>query len=297
MAAAMESKSELLARGARVETYLGTCLEDVAMPEHLRQAMEYSLLAGGKRLRPVLCLAWAELFGAAEENILPFAAGIECIHTYSLIHDDLPAMDDDDLRRGKPSSHKRFGEALAILAGDGLLNEAFTLMLTSRVPAPCLVSAMQSMADASGARGMVGGQVLDLEYTGLQNIHLEQLRAMHAQKTGALIRSSCACGAILAGASLDDQMRASRYGAAIGLAFQVVDDILDVVGDEQDLGKPVGSDQELGKNTYPALLGLDASMELARQQVVKAQAELVLFTGPVKNFLSGLAGYIVERVN
>ena len=290
------SKSELLARGARVEAFLGTCLHTDAIPENLRQAMEYSLLAGGKRLRPVLCLAWAELFGAAEEDVLPFAAGIECIHTYSLIHDDLPAMDDDDLRRGKPSSHKQFGEALAILAGDGLLNEAFTLMLASHVPAGVMVAAMRSMADASGPRGMVGGQVLDMEYTGLADIRLDQLRAMHAQKTGALIRSSCTCGAILAGASLEDQVRAGRYGAAIGLAFQVVDDVLDVVGNEKDLGKPVGSDQGLGKNTYPALIGLEASMDLARKQIALAQGELEPFTGPVKDFLSGLAGYIAERV-
>lgn len=290
------SKSELLARGARVETFLATCLDAAAIPENLRQAMEYSLLAGGKRLRPVLCLAWAELFGASQDDILPFAAGIECIHTYSLIHDDLPAMDDDDLRRGKPSSHKQFGEALAILAGDGLLNEAFTLMLTSHVPAGPMVAAMRSMADASGPRGMVGGQVLDMEYTGLVDIHLDQLRAMHAQKTGALIRSSCICGAILAGASPEDQARAGRYGAAIGLAFQVVDDVLDVVGNEKDLGKPVGSDQGLGKNTYPALIGLEASMDLARKQIALAQAELASFSGPVKEFLCGLAGYIAERV-
>ncbi len=292
-----QTRSELRARGARVESFLATCLHDGAIPENLRQAMEYSLLAGGKRLRPVLCLAFAELSGTPEEAVLPFAAGIECIHTYSLIHDDLPAMDDDDLRRGKPSNHKRFGEALAILAGDGLLNEAFTLMLRSQIPAGNLVAAMGSMAEASGPRGMVGGQVLDMEYTGREDISLDQLRAMHARKTGALIRSSCLCGALLAGASPEEQHRAAEYGAAIGLAFQVVDDVLDVVGDEKDLGKPVGSDQGLGKNTYPALIGLEASMDLARKQIAAARAELGSFTGPVKDFLSGLAGYIVERMH
>ena len=292
-----ESKSELAACGARVETFLATCLRDDTMPDDLLRAMEYSLLAGGKRLRPVLCLAWSGMLGSREEDVMPFAAGIECIHTYSLIHDDLPAMDDDDLRRGKLSSHKQFSEAMAILAGDGLLNEAFTLMLSSRVSSDRLVAAMQVMAHASGARGMVGGQVLDMDYTGLQNVDLEHLRAMHAKKTGALIRASCECGALLAGASLEKQAQARRYGEALGLAFQVVDDVLDVVGNEKDLGKPVGSDQELGKNTYPALIGLDASMDLARKQVARAQAELLSFTGPVKEFLSGLAGYIVERVN
>ncbi|GAU08090.1 polyprenyl synthetase [Desulfoplanes formicivorans] len=288
-------KQELAARGSQVETFLATCLHDPAVPAHLTSAMEYSLLAGGKRLRPVLCLTCAALAGEIMENVLPFAAGIECIHTYSLIHDDLPAMDDDDLRRGKPSSHKQFGEAMAILAGDGLHCEAFTLMLQANVSADRLVAAMRVMAHAAGSRGMVGGQVLDMEYTGRSDISLQGLRSMHAMKTGALIRASCECGVILGGGSDHEQAQVRCFGEHLGLAFQVVDDVLDVVGSEQELGKPVGSDQVADKNTYPRHLGLDASMELARTQVKQACDALAVFHGPHKDFLTGLAEYVLAR--
>lgn len=296
MAAIPGIKQELATRGRQVETFLAACLKDVTVPSVLTEAMEYSLLAGGKRLRPVLCLTCACLAGESAGNVLPFAAGIECIHTYSLIHDDLPAMDDDDLRRGRPSSHKQFGEAMAILAGDGLHCEAFTLMLGSKVAADRLVPAMRVMAHAAGSRGMVGGQVLDMEFTGRSDLDLDGLRAMHAMKTGALIRASCECGVILAGGSADDQEQVRRFGEHLGLAFQVVDDVLDVVGNEQDLGKPVGSDQGADKNTYPRLLGLDASMDLARSQVDLACDALRAFNGPDKDFLVGLAEYVTARV-
>lgn len=289
-------KEELARRGCQVESFLATCLNDPSVPSPLAEAMKYSLLAGGKRLRPVLCLTCAALAGEVMDNVLPFAAGIECIHTYSLIHDDLPPMDDDDLRRGKPSNHKRFGEALAILAGDGLQCEAFELMLTSRVAANRLVAAMQVMTRAAGSRGMVGGQVLDMEYTGRSDLDITSLQAMHAMKTGALIRASCECGIILAGGSSLQVEQVRRFGEHLGLAFQVVDDVLDVVGNEDDLGKPVGSDQDADKNTYPRILGLDASMDLARVQVEQACEALDMFHGPDRDFLVGLAEYVVARV-
>jgi geranylgeranyl diphosphate synthase type II len=279
-----------------VESFLATCLNDPSVPSPLAEAMKYSLLAGGKRLRPVLCLTCAALAGEVMDNVLPFAAGIECIHTYSLIHDDLPPMDDDDLRRGKPSNHKRFGEALAILAGEGLQCEAFELMLSSRVAANRLVAAMQVMTRAAGSRGMVGGQVLDMEYTGRSDLDITSLQAMHAMKTGALIQASCECGIILAGGSSLQVEQVRRFGEHLGLAFQVVDDVLDVVGNEDDLGKPVGSDQDADKNTYPRILGLDASMDLARVQVEQACEALDMFHGPDRDFLVGLAEYVVARV-
>ncbi|WP_462325067.1 polyprenyl synthetase family protein [Desulfoplanes sp.] len=296
MAAIPGIKHELARRGRRVETFLAACLDGPAIPAGLTEVMEYSLLAGGKRLRPVLCLTTAALVGEAFDNVLPFAAGIECIHTYSLIHDDLPAMDDDDLRRGKPSSHKRFGEAMAILAGDGLHCEAFYLMLQSKVATDRLVPAMRGMAHAAGSRGMVGGQVLDMEYTGRCDLGVDTLRAMHAMKTGALIRASCECGIVLGGGSTAEQEQVRRFGEHLGLAFQVVDDVLDVIGNEQDLGKPVGSDQGADKNTYPRILGIEASMELARTQVGKACSVLDPFQGPHRDFLVGLAEYVLARI-
>jgi geranylgeranyl diphosphate synthase type II len=289
-------KDELARRGQEVESFLATCLDDPGIPPHLAEAMRYSLLAGGKRLRPVLCLTCASLVGERTDNVLPFAAGIECIHTYSLIHDDLPAMDDDDLRRGKPSNHRQFGEALAILAGDGLQCEAFTLMLASRVAADRLVAAMQVMARAAGSRGMVGGQVMDMEFTGRSDLDMHSLQAMHAMKTGALIQASCECGIILGGGSPNRRERIRCFGEHLGLAFQVVDDVLDVVGNEQEMGKPVGSDQDADKNTYPRILGLDASMELARTRIKQACEALDRFHGPDKDFLVDLAAYVLARV-
>ena len=290
-------KAHLQEYGAVIEDYLGSCLRFGTIPESLVQAMEYSLLAGGKRLRPVLCLTWAELAGLSRDKALPFACAIECIHTYSLIHDDLPAMDDDDLRRGRPSCHKRFDEATAILAGDGLLTEAFTLMTRTEVVPEHLLAAIREMSIASGPRGMVGGQVLDMAYTAKAGVTLDELRAMHGMKTGALIKASCTCGAILAGGRAEVIARAGSYGEAVGLAFQVVDDILDIVGDEQALGKPVGSDIDQGKTTYPGLIGIDASRAMAKECVRKASDSLSPFSGPHARFLLGLAEYVVERGN
>jgi len=291
-----EMKAELRALGAMVEGRLGTVFGDGATPAHLKASMEYSLMAGGKRLRPVLCLAWAELAGGSMADMLDFACAIECIHTYSLIHDDLPAMDDDDLRRGKPSNHKQFDEATAILAGDGLLTEAFTLASALRLPSERVLHAIFHLSTAAGPRGMVGGQVLDMDLTG-KGASLPQLRQMHAMKTGALIETSCVSGCILGGGDGTAQSLASEYGRAVGLAFQVTDDILDVVGDTASLGKPAGSDEAQGKSTYPALLGIDKSRELAHASVDQALAALEGFTHPRADFLRAVARYILDRTN
>ena len=228
--------------------------------------------------------------------MLPFAAAIEMIHTYSLIHDDLPAMDDDDLRRGKPSNHKAFDEATAILAGDGLLTDAFGRMTTVDLPASRVLAAVGEMARAAGSTGMVGGQEWDMIYTGMPPVSLDELRRMHAMKTGALLRASCVCGALLAGAESIELQRISRYGAALGVAFQIADDILDVVSDTETLGKPAGSDAEHGKNTYPSLVGLDESRRLAQEQARHAQEAIASFHGPEAEFLRALALYTVTRV-
>ena len=294
---AEEMKGVLKEQAKGVESYLAGCLKGRDIPEGLLQAMEYSLHAGGKRLRPVLCLAVAKMFGVDVDTIMPFAASIECIHTYSLIHDDLPAMDDDDLRRGKPSNHKMFDEATAILAGDGLLTEAFVLMseVAGNVPADRVVRGIAEVARSAGAAGMVGGQQLDMAYTGRTGVSYDELRAMHSRKTGALIRCSCLSGAMLGGASDSDIEKLRLYGAGIGAAFQIVDDVLDIVGDEATLGKPVGSDLEEGKTTYPSLLGLDRSRELAQEHVDNAIEQIAGFTGPEADFLRALAQYIVDR--
>lgn len=287
----------LRSRAARVEAYLAGCLKERAIPHTLAKAMRYSLLAGGKRLRPVLCLSCARLCGQEEEDALPFAGALECIHTYSLIHDDLPAMDNDDLRRGKPTSHKVFGEAAAILAGDALLTEAFVLAAAAPLPARRIVPALAELARSAGAEGMVGGQMLDMEYTGLTRVSLEELAGMHALKTGALIRASCLCGGLLAGAGPQEITALARYGAALGAAFQIVDDILDVTGTEEQLGKRVGSDAARGKPTYPSLLGLERSREQALEQAERARGALSSFHGPEAEFLRNLAQSSTKRVS
>jgi geranylgeranyl diphosphate synthase type II len=210
-------------------------------------------------------------------------------------------MDDDDLRRGKPSNHKQFDEATAILAGDGLLTEAFTLMLScvdeGAVPAERVARAAQAVAVAAGAGGMVGGQALDMEFTARADVGLEELRGMHAMKTGALITVACVAGAVLAGAKLCQVRHAREYGRAVGQAFQIADDILDVTGDTATLGKPAGSDERQGKTTYPSLLGLDESRRLANERAQAAISHLDSFAGEEADFLRALAWYIVERVN
>nr|WP_167942583.1 farnesyl diphosphate synthase [Desulfobaculum xiamenense] len=294
----VDAKKTLGNYGQAVNDYLETCLADRGIMDRLRESMEYSLLAGGKRLRPALCLAWAAHFGLDFNVTMPFACSIELIHTYSLIHDDLPAMDDDDLRRGKPSNHRQFDEATAILAGDALLTEAFGLMLNTRgVAAERVLQAAAVVAYGAGANGMVGGQMLDMALTGKAGVELAELQRMHSLKTGALITASCLSGAILAGATDDDLANVIAYGKHVGMAFQIVDDILDVVGDEKELGKPVGSDEGQGKNTYPSLVGLDESRDMAVQVIAEACLAIRGYSGTQADFLRSLAEYIVQRAN
>nr|WP_321255483.1 farnesyl diphosphate synthase [uncultured Pseudodesulfovibrio sp.] len=300
----MTVKEQLAQRAETVESFLSGCMKDRGIPARLLKSMEYSLLAGGKRLRPVLVLSWATMLAPDDadmgDKVMPFAASLECIHTYSLIHDDLPAMDDDDLRRGKPSNHKQFDEATAILAGDGLLTEAFGLMSAASIvkglPADRVLRAIYVLATAAGSGGMVGGQVVDMEFTGRDDVPLEELREMHAMKTGALITAACECGAILSGADESDIDNAREFGKSVGVAFQIVDDVLDVVSDTETLGKPAGSDEEMGKSTYPSLIGLEKSKQLASQYIDAALKHLSNCTGSEKEFLEHLARYIVDRV-
>ncbi len=297
-------KARLKSEAAKIEAYLAVCLDSLDnLPAGLREAMSYSLLAGGKRLRPALCLAFARAFGPAGRDmsaaVLPFAAAIECIHTYSLIHDDLPAMDDDDMRRGRPSNHKQFDEATAILAGDALLTDAFYFMASvgsgaDALPPDRVLAAIAVMAGAAGGPGMVGGQFLDMAYTNGAPPDLAKLRAMHALKTGALLRASCLTGAILAGADSAAQAAVAAYGAAVGSAFQIMDDVLDETGNASVLGKPVGSDAANAKTTYPSLLGIEKSLALAREEVEKAISALPR-AGEETAFLHGLARYVVDR--
>ncbi len=279
----------LNAKAERTENALRAYLAAwVGAPSSLVEAVEYSLFAGGKRLRPALALGAAEIVSGDDEAALPAACALEMIHTYSLIHDDLPAMDDDDMRRGRPTCHIRFGEALAILAGDALLTMAFDVIAKSG----CVV-AVSTLARAAGAAGMVGGQVYDLDGEG-KALGLAELRRLHACKTGALIRVSVELGAMLSGAS-DAQIRAlTRYGEEIGLAFQIADDILNVTGTEAALGKPVGSDEARGKSTYPGLLGLDEARRLGREAVDRATGALDGF-GPEADTFRALAAYIIDR--
>jgi geranylgeranyl diphosphate synthase type II len=262
----------------------------------LGEAMRYSLEAGGKRVRPVLCLLAAESVGAPLEAALPGALALECIHTYSLVHDDLPAMDDDDLRRGKPTCHIAFGEAHAILAGDGLLTEAFRILSTEGVLEPARrVEAIAVLAEASGWRGMVGGQALDLEGEQLNEYGLDHLKTIHRLKTGALLRAATELGAILAGADAGQRAALRAYGEAIGLAFQIQDDILDATASDATLGKRAGKDQGRGKITYPALLGLDGARSALREATESALCPLRSLPNP--SSLEAWAQYLAQRAS
>jgi geranylgeranyl diphosphate synthase type II len=260
--------------------------------------MRYALLAGGKRLRPLLCLAAAETVGGRAQDVMPAACALEMIHTYSLIHDDLPAMDDDELRRGQPTCHVAFDEATAILAGDALLTLAFQILSTAAMDPPPPVEAwlnvIHAVSTAAGQYGMVLGQSLDIAAEGGRRMTLDQLQRMHALKTGALIETSLECGAVLGAADREQIARLKRYGSKIGLAFQVVDDILNVEGDPAIMGKAAGTDLARHKSTYPALLGLDASKSLAHRLVGEALHALDAFDGRA-DVLRALATYVLER--
>jgi geranylgeranyl diphosphate synthase, type II len=262
-------------------------------PPSVHRAMRYSVMAGGKRLRPILVIAGAEAVGGSAETVLPTACALEMIHTYSLIHDDLPAMDDDDYRRGRLTNHKVFGEAIAILAGDALLTLAFELIAGGPGDPRVICEVMASVARAAGTRGMVGGQVVDIESEG-KVVSDETLEYIHRHKTAALIRVSLCVGASLAGATAAQIAAISAAGDDLGLAFQIVDDILDVEGNLAELGKTAGSDERKKKVTYPALYGLDVSRAKARELGGRAHRALASL-GPTAEPIRALAAFIVER--
>ena len=265
-----------------------------SLDENLMRAMEYSLLAGGKRLRPILLMAAADASGGNGEKYLQVASALEMIHTYSLIHDDLPAMDNDDYRRGKLTNHKVFGEAMAILAGDALLTLAFEVALRQKnVPNEILLTVLKEISVAAGAAGMVGGQVIDLRSEGVQ-IDFATLKLMHTGKTGALFRAAIRSGALLAQADEKKLAALTKYAENFGLAFQITDDILDVEGDEKILGKKIGSDAKNNKSTYVSLTSLDEAKNLAQKTVEDALCALENF-GTEAEFLRGLVRFLLDR--
>jgi geranylgeranyl diphosphate synthase type II len=267
---------------------------DTTPPSSIHTAMRYSVFAGGKRMRPILCLETARIFASDVTPALHPACAIEFIHTYSLIHDDLPALDNDDLRRGKPTCHKKFGEAIAILAGDALLTLAFESIGATPVPAERRVSILTEIAAAAGTvNGMVGGQVADIEAEG-KRIDPQMLEYIHRSKTAALIRASITAGALCAGAAPDDVARLRRFGEAIGWAFQVTDDILDVEESSAALGKTAGKDIAQQKATYPAVYGLERSHAIAKELATNAIAELAPYSDRASR-LREIAEYLVLR--
>ncbi|MEW6536043.1 MAG: polyprenyl synthetase family protein [Candidatus Auribacterota bacterium] len=263
-----------------------------AYPSRIHEAMHYSLFAGGKRLRPVLCLASFELFDSMTAKVLPVACALELIHTYSLIHDDLPCMDDDDFRRGMPTCHKKFGEAIAVLAGDALLTEAFA-MASSIGNTGYSATIISMLAAASGSTGLIGGQVMDL-LSEDKPIDVELLEYIHRHKTGKLISVSVESGAVCASADSTALSALTKYGEALGLAFQISDDILDVIGDAEKLGKNVGQDAKLNKATYPSLYGLEESKKKLHETVEQALISLQGFDKK-SGFLCELARYVAYR--
>jgi geranylgeranyl diphosphate synthase type II len=276
---------------AALQQHLDRC---EGAPATMRAAMAYSLMAGGKRLRPILALAACEAVGGKSEDAIDAGCAVEMIHTYSLIHDDLPAMDDDDFRRGRPTAHKKFGEAIAILSGDALQAEAFRVLAQRRKGREAQVAdVVFELARAAGAVGMVGGQVIDIEATG-KKISVEELEHLHRGKTGELLLVSVRAGARMGGADADAMERLTVYGRALGLAFQIVDDVLDVTADLQTLGKDPGSDREAGKTTFVDLLGVDGAKARAKSVMDEGLAALAAF-GEKAEALRALARYTVER--
>lgn len=290
----MENR-QLDAHRVQVEEWLRDCFREREPRGDLYDAMCYSLMAGGKRIRPVLLMETCRICGGDPISVLPFAGAIEMIHTYSLIHDDLPCMDDDDLRRGRPTNHKVYGEATAVLAGDGLLTAAFEFMLDPSVTLPPerVLEAAGILARAAGGCGMVGGQVLDMAGEG-HSLGLREVEELQRLKTGALIVAAAEMGCVLAGGTAEQRKAVCRYAERIGLAFQIQDDILDVVGDEATLGKPVGSDAKSEKNTFVTLKGLDACRDLVGKLTREAVEALSCF-GPDGEGLCWLAQSLASR--
>ena len=297
----MDLKVYMKEQCARVDAALDRFLpRETVLPHSLHKAMRYSVFAGGKRVRPILMLAACQAVGGDTERAVPAACAMEMIHTYSLIHDDLPAMDDDDFRRGNPTSHKVFGEAIAILAGDALLTEAFRLTSDPAFTGGCepsgLLAVIHEIATCAGSHGMVGGQVIDMESEGQQDIDLATVQYIHTHKTGALIKASVVAGAILGGGTSQQLAAITRYGEAAGLAFQIADDILDIEGTTEEIGKDAGSDEARGKATYPAVIGLSAAKGEAQAMMDEALRALDVF-GAEADALREIARYIVQRRN
>lgn len=293
----MEFKTVLKERAIYIEELLNKYMpKEEGYQKTIMESMNYSLSAGGKRLRPILTLEACKIVGGNEEDAIPFAVAIEMIHTYSLIHDDLPALDNDDLRRGRKTNHIVYGEDMAILAGDALLNYAFEVMLSSslgkRNPEKYL-RAINEIAKSSGIYGMIGGQVVDVQSENEQ-IPKEKLDYIHNNKTAAIIIGCMRAGAIIGDANEEQIDEITKYAKNIGLSFQIVDDILDIVGDEVKLGKKVGSDIDNNKSTYPSLLGLEKSKEIANELISEAKKSIEKLSENVE-FLNGLADYIIAR--
>ncbi len=291
IAAYLRDKKEL------VDSFFRDYFKKPGRPSILHEAMLYSLFAGGKRLRPILAMASYEACGGSASDIVPYAATLELIHTYSLIHDDLPAMDNDDLRRGKPTNHKVYGEAMAILAGDALLTEAFCILsdpgFARGIPEANLLRASSEIAAASGCRGMVAGQAQDIISENGEPDD-EVLRFIHSHKTASLIRASVKTGPLLFGSEVGAVESLALYGYKIGLAFQVIDDILDIEGDEKETGKPVGSDERINKMTYPRLYGVERSRAMAGDLISQALSALDAFSVDADP-LREIARYLLKR--
>lgn len=293
----MKFKQSLKERADYIEELLSKYMpKEEGYQKTIMESMNYSLRAGGKRLRPILTLEACKIVGGNEEDIIPFAVAIEMIHTYSLIHDDLPALDNDDLRRGRKTNHIVYGEDMAILAGDALLNYAFEIMLSNSIekenPKKYL-KAINEIAKSSGIYGMIGGQVVDVKSENKQ-IPKEELDYIHSNKTAAIIIGCMRAAAIIGNASEDNLDKITKYAKNIGLSFQIVDDILDIEGDELKLGKKVGSDIDNHKSTYPSLLGLEESKMIARKLIEEAK-DNIKDIGTNSEFLIGLADYIIDR--
>ena len=274
----------------RIERYLDGCFQEEQPQKNLFEAMRYSLLAGGKRIRPVLVQVFCELCGGTAEQALPFAAAIEMVHTYSLIHDDLPCMDNDDYRRGKLTNHRVYGEATAVLAGDGLLTAAFGQLAKADLPSERIVSAVKVLSLCAGELGMVGGQVLDMEAEERECTRREVLD-IQSRKTGALIRAACQLGVIAGGGTEEQLQAAASYADSLGLAFQIRDDILDVVGDAKKLGKATGVDEN--KNTFVRLYGIETCEQMIQDETAKAITALKPFENP--DYLTDLAEKLADR--
>lgn len=287
-------KEEWAAKRALLESELERELNlENALDKTLAESMRYSLMAGGKRLRPVLLMEAAEAVGGRGEDYIHAACALEMIHTYSLIHDDLPAMDNDDYRRGKLTNHKVYGAGIATLAGDALLTLAFEVILRQKADSETLCRVIREISQAAGPDGMVGGQAIDMESEG-KSITMDELRKMHMGKTGALFRAAIRLGAILAGAGETELNALTRYAEAFGLAFQITDDILDVIGDENEIGKPVGSDERNHKSTYVTLTSLEKARQLAKDAVDEAVLALEPF-GDKAWFLKELVEFLISR--